>query len=518
MKITNRLILISSISISFILTIGVLSLLNFRLLSNQIEKNISADLLAKEVFELNVITYQYVMYGQERMKKQWQQKFESFGKLIDRILTKDFSRESRAILNGIKRSYDSLESLFYKIQRNLSERNRLLLEKAPEIEIKRNTLLEQKLITRVLMRTHDISISAFEISRITQNKITAIKERNNLFLSSIILGFIILVAFISFFSIRRISTSINKLLKGAEIVGAGNLTHKFDLTGNDELAQFSRAFDTMVEKLNLLMISRDEMQKEIEQRKLTEASLTQLRADLENIVNDRTKELRFANTELSQYAYVVSHDLKAPLRAIRNYSDFLREDLEEALDGDQKEYLDGLNRAVGQGEELVNDLLSLARIEKSDDEYALIDIKALILELAESLNLGENVELSISEDLPKIVSDRILLVQIFRNLLDNAVKFNKSPVKRILISRNEHGDNNFEILVQDNGIGIEPRFFDKIFQVFQQLHTRQEYNGTGMGLAIVKKAAAKLGGSVRVASEPGKGSTFSVNIPSSKQE
>ncbi|MCP4401078.1 MAG: PAS domain-containing protein [bacterium] len=255
-----------------------------------------------------------------------------------------------------------------------------------------------------------------------------------------------------------------------------------------------------------------------EKRAVAEASLRKLHGELEQRVKERTKELEIANAELSQYAYVVSHDLKAPLRAIHNYSDFLREDLEGVLDGDQKEYLDGLNRAVGQGEGLINDLLALARVDKSDDASEVIDIKAFIHELAGSANLPDNVELLVSDNLPSMKVDKILLAQVFRNLIENAIKFNHLQVKRIRIDRNDAGEGNVELVVRDNGIGIETRFFDKIFLVFQRLHTRTEYEGTGIGLAIVKKAIIKMGGCIRVESEPGKGSAFYINIPYQEKE
>jgi len=232
----------------------------------------------------------------------------------------------------------------------------------------------------------------------------------------------------------------------------------------------------------------------------------------------RTKALEMANAELSQYAHVVSHDLKAPLRAIHNYSDFLREDLEGILDGDQREYLDGLNRAVNQGEELVNDLLTLARIDRSGDAHEAIDLDVLIHELELTLNLPDNVELSLSDGLPVVTTDKTLLNQIFQNLIDNAVKFNDSQNKRIRIGWNDIGEGNLELFVHDNGIGIAPRFFTQIFHVFQRLHTSKEYEGTGIGLAIVKKATDKLGGKVRLESEPGKGSTFFINISHKAKE
>ena len=249
------------------------------------------------------------------------------------------------------------------------------------------------------------------------------------------------------------------------------------------------------------------------ERKQAEETLREVQKDLEIKVEERTEELRQANEGLSQYAHVVSHDLKAPLRAIRNYSDFLREDLEDALDGEQKGYLDGLNLAVGQGEELVNDLLTLSRIGSKGAAHEAIDLNGFIHELESTLSLPDNVELSLSDDLPVVKTDKTLLIQIFQNLIENAVKFNDSPDKRIRIGRSDTGGAGVEFFVHDNGIGIESRFLDKIFLIFQRLHTRQEYEGTGVGLAIVKKALYKLGGSIRVESEPGIGSTFFVSVP-----
>jgi len=259
------------------------------------------------------------------------------------------------------------------------------------------------------------------------------------------------------------------------------------------------------------------LENEIKERKLAQASLQKLYKELDRRVKDRTNKLEHANSELSQYAYVVSHDLKAPLRAIHNYSDFLREDLEGSLDGDQKEYLDGLSRAVHQGEELINDLLTLARVDISGDADEEIDSKVFIRELVGNMNMPDTMELLLSDDLPVIKTDKILFTRIFQNLIDNGIKFNNSQVKCIQISLCSTGEENVEIMVHDNGIGIEERFLKKIFQIFQRLHTRSEYEGSGIGLSIVNKAVQKIGGSIRVESELGKGSKFIITIPHLKK-
>jgi light-regulated signal transduction histidine kinase (bacteriophytochrome) len=214
----------------------------------------------------------------------------------------------------------------------------------------------------------------------------------------------------------------------------------------------------------------------------------------------------------------VSHDLKAPLRAIRNYSDFLCEDLEATLDEEQKGFIDGLKRAVRQGEELVEDLLEFSRVGQWSIPTQRIDIGAFLLELIASLDLSPDVEVAMANNWPTIESEQTLLRQIFQDLIQNAVKFNHSPRKHVEVGWLPVGDERCEVFVRDNGIGIEPRYYEQIFGMFQRLHTREEYEGTGLGLAIVKKASSKLLGSVRVESEAGKGSTFFVNLPRTQRE
>jgi|GEM_PF-1438258 len=262
-------------------------------------------------------------------------------------------------------------------------------------------------------------------------------------------------------------------------------------------------------KVTNLMI--DSVSRELSERKRTEKALRRAQADYEA----KAQALKTANEELSQYAYVVSHDLKAPLRAIHSYGDFLREDLEGSLGPDQEMYLNGLNRAIRQGEELVDDLLEFSRVGKRRGPIEAVDLSEFFKDLVLTLDLPSDVEVYIAEDFPKIEADVTLLRQIFRNLIINAVKFNHSEKKHVELGWRDRRDI-YELTVRDNGIGIDPQYTEQIFRVFQRLHTRKEYDGTGLGLAIVKKAALKLNGTVGVESAPGKGSTFFVTLPKTK--
>ncbi|MDH5716179.1 MAG: ATP-binding protein [Spirochaetia bacterium] len=247
---------------------------------------------------------------------------------------------------------------------------------------------------------------------------------------------------------------------------------------------------------------------DITARKVSQEKLAEAYEELKK----SSEELKEANEELSQYAYVVSHDLKSPLRAIHNYADFLYEDLNDSLEDEQKTYLEGMSKAVNQSEHLVNDLLEFSRIGRKETTIENIDLKIFINEIIDSYNLRKEAEFEISNDLPVIKIEVVLLKQVFQNLILNGIKFNKSSHKKIIIGTTKVNNGSCEIFVKDNGIGIAPKYYTQIFKVFQRLHTQNEFEGTGIGLAIVKKAVEKAGGSIRVESIPNQGSTFFVKL------
>ena len=235
--------------------------------------------------------------------------------------------------------------------------------------------------------------------------------------------------------------------------------------------------------------------------------------ELEERVQQRTRELQETNDELSQYAYAVSHDLRTPLRGIRNYADFLQEDLADTLEDEQKRYLDGLLRAVREADHMVDGLLTLSRISSRDLPLESIDLNIFLRGLIASLELPADVHIIMQTDWPTIQTEVALLRQIFQNIILNGAKFNQSSVKEITLNWVLGEDQTYQFSIHDNGIGIDPIYQERIFGVFERLHTYQEYSGTGIGLAIVRKAVRKLRGSVRIESQLGQGSTFIVQLP-----
>ncbi len=247
----------------------------------------------------------------------------------------------------------------------------------------------------------------------------------------------------------------------------------------------------------------------ITQRRQAEEALHQAYTDLET----KTIELENANEALSQYAYVASHDLKTPLRAIHNYVDFLSEELGAILNAEQRVYMHGLIQAVRDAERLIDDLLQLAQLNQRDFPAKNVDVGILLHKLIATLGLPSDVEVILPAQYPTMTTQPVLLQQIFQNLIDNAVMFNHSSPRRIELGWQDMQEDHYEFFVRDNGIGIDPRYHQQIFRAFERLHLKEEYEGSGIGLTIVKKAVANLGGTIRVESIPGKGSTFFVTLP-----
>jgi PAS domain S-box-containing protein len=226
--------------------------------------------------------------------------------------------------------------------------------------------------------------------------------------------------------------------------------------------------------------------------------------------------LKKSNQELTEYSYALTHNLKAPIRAVHNYVDFLLEDLGDTLEEKPKSYLEGMKKAIIQSDKQFKDLETLYHIKNHLMSVEPFDMRELLEEIKSTFNGTPAQELIITHpQWPVFRGEKFLLRQILNNLINNGFKFNSADIKRAEIGWQPSTDNRIEIFVRDNGIGIEPQYHEQIFQLFQRLHTESQYEGTGIGLAIVKRAAQRIGGTLRVESAIGKGSTFYVILPSS---
>ena len=238
---------------------------------------------------------------------------------------------------------------------------------------------------------------------------------------------------------------------------------------------------------------------------------------LEKRVEDRTKDLALKNQELETFTYSVSHDLKAPLRGIDGYSRLLLEEHSSQIDEEGLSFLRTIRTAAGQMNQLIEDLLSYSRLERRTMMNNQVDIHTvvsnLILERKDDIRRNK---INVVQEIPsrKIAIDEKALEQALRNLLDNAIKFSSNNIMPKINVTMIKGDEEKSILcVEDNGIGFEMKYSEKIFDIFQRLHLPEEYPGTGIGLALVKKAMQRMGGRAWAESQPGMGAKFYLEIP-----
>jgi signal transduction histidine kinase len=244
----------------------------------------------------------------------------------------------------------------------------------------------------------------------------------------------------------------------------------------------------------------------------TQAQLLQHTADLEKIVSERTARLSETVHELESFSYSITHDLRTPLRAMQSFADILCEEHAGKLDEAAKGYLRRINTSARRMDKLIEDVLVYSRVLRMDLQLEPVDVNKLLRGMLESYpHLQEPAaDVKIENELPPVLGNEAALTQCFSNLLGNAIKFVAPGAKpRVRISAEQSGGK-VRFWIADNGIGIDPRHSKRVFGTFQRLST--SYEGTGIGLTIVRKAVERLGGAVGVESELGKGSRFWLDL------
>lgn len=295
---------------------------------------------------------------------------------------------------------------------------------------------------------------------------------------------------------QSISVPINRLSRGVELIGSGNLDCKVGTNQKDEIGQLSRAFDKMTSDLKNITASRDELNNEISERKKTE------------------NELMRSNENLEQFAYVASHDLQEPLRIMASYSELLERRYKDKLDKDANDFIYFIVDSAKRMQKLINDLLAYSRIGRTDKKMEETDLNEIMDKVIKSMSfiIEERKATITLDNLPVLEVNESSFIQLFQNLIGNALKFQGTDPPRVHVGAvRKNGEWLFS--VRDNGIGIEPQYKDRIFMIFQRLHGRDEYPGTGIGLSICKKIVETYGGNIWVESEKGTGTVFYFTFP-----
>lgn len=373
-----------------------------------------------------------------------------------------------------------IDSIIYMHETWMLYANSLISTKRdtlPEASEKYRHLFETKLKMEVGKKINDeirlkfvrFDDHEYKVRRERRKNLEQSIERTRQINLTLTLSSITIAIILSFYLIRFITRRIKRMVSQAEEIAKGNFVHMDDKE-KDELKKLSESLNHMSE-----------------------------------ILDKNFKDLKKKNFELDQFAYVVSHDLKAPLRGILNIMNWVEEDHGKDITPEIKKNLVLIKGRAKRLENMINGLLEYARVGKAKNTREKVNVQIMLNELKEML-LPDNFKL-VTHNIPLLYTEKIHLEQVFSNLLSNAVKYNDKKEGVIEISATDKGPY-YEFSVRDNGIGIEREYFDKIFVIFQTLRERDAFESTGVGLAIVKRIIEEQKGRIWVESEHGKGTTF----------
>lgn len=350
-------------------------------------------------------------------------------------------------------------------EKNLPHFNKLYKENVfLSEESKTNILLQQKIRQFISLeyeqreQRRNILTHTIQQTKIISFTLTTV---------SIILGFSV-VSFLAY----RISKRILKMVNMANSIAEGDYSVHTEVKGKDELSHLALSLNHMA-----------------------------------SVLSKNINELKQKNQELDQFAHIVSHDMKAPLRGIDNVVSWIEEDHFEELSPKVKEYIELIKGRTKRGENLIQGLLAYARIGKENKQFEIVHVEALILEVLENYAIQPGFTVEIVQDLPTLYTEKVPLYQIFSNLIGNAIKHNHREGGKVKVYAKDH-NNHYEFYIEDNGPGISKQYHHKIFQIFQTLQERDTFESTGVGLAIVKKILDSRNEKITLLSENGKGSIF----------
>ena len=315
-------------------------------------------------------------------------------------------------------------------------------------------------------------------------------------------------------AITAIESDSTRFLKG--LTSENDLTYLSNVLVRliNEHKYVAQEREALIEKLEKSHRLFKKQTQELEDSRRAIKNVAQDLIKSKRVLEEQKKDLEKTNKELDDFTYIVSHDLKEPLRSIDAFSKFIYDDYKEKLEEEGRIHLERIRANAGRMQALIENLLEVSRIERKKNPFEEVQIEELINEAKLRLEYSikqKNAEIIIQDKLPKVFCDRVRLTEVFVNLISNAVKFCNKPNPRIKIGLEQKG-NFYEFYVKDNGQGIEEQYFGKIFEIFQRLGKREDNEGTGAGLTIVKKIVETHKGKVWVESKIGEGTIFYFTI------
>ena len=501
---------------AFLLVLAVSAIItNLQVRKASAQERIAAS-IAQGANTLSYLANDYLIYRETQQLKRWQSSFASFSVQVASLHAE--KSDQQALIANMQVNQNRLKEVFDSVasapQKSTSDPSFL------QVSWSRMAIMGQGLVS-----------DASRLSQLLRQRIERLINMRAILIYFTVCLFGVLLLASYMLTYHRVHRSLATLQGGAAVIGSGNLDFIIKEIRNDEIGDLSHDFNRMTSDLKTVTASKTDLEKEVAERQRAEEALQKAHEQLELRVEQRTAELQKmyeeqntylamleqSNRDLEEFAHVASHDLQEPLRKIQTFADRLANMDPGTLREQERDYLDRMQRAAGRMQALVLDLLRYSSITSKPEaftrfnlrkpvEEAVTDVAVLCRELQADIELG---------DLPEISANRVQMRQLFQNLISNGLQYhgeNKPVVKIYCLST---ADGPFwEIHVEDNGIGFDERYLDKIFKPFQRLHGKDSpYQGTGIGLAICRRIAERHGGSITARSQPGEGATFIVKLP-----
>ena len=539
--------------IAFTLSSALLMLVIFFVLfiqNKQVEEarryNALAFKIVHGMFELNILTSDYYLRESGRAQIQWQQKHEAVAKLFA-LMNQSRIAQSSNIIEDLMRKNEEIRQKFsdlitYKRRQNdsLMVRDRLIG-------------MEENLFRQLSASAQDIVTSALQLAVLSR---TQLEEARNTITLVAMLSFLILMCALvgnALYTSSLVSRPLKELTKGTKMIGTGDLEYRIPIKSQDEMGHLAQTFNKMSQ--SLLESHTDLEEKVADRTRQLESTNKSLQLQTQNLVtseqaltvqreeliafNERLKDqqlileeqkisleeakdaleknaidLQHSNAALKKFAYIASHDLQEPLRMISGFSTLLKDQYKGRIDEQADKYLGYMAEGSERLQDMIQGLLSYSRLEAQMASFEPCDLNKIILSTMENLNhliVQYNVTVYY-DNLPSVNGNPMQIGQVFQNLVSNAIKYRSNAIPKIEVTAQLNGER-WKISFKDNGVGVEEKYYQKIFELFQRLHTRQHSQGTGMGLAICQQIIKGHGGKIWIESKLNQGSTFIFTLP-----